>query len=323
MALRKIFKQDEYKELGFGNRVLEANQRMMNKDGSSNVRRRGLPFLQSLNIYHSLITMPWWKFNILILTAYVSVNMAFACIYYFVDAEHLSGMVYTTEFEKFTEVFFFSAQSLTTVGYGRLNPVGVFDSAVASIESMVGLLGFALATGLLYGRFSRPVAKVLFSKHAIIAPYKGITALMFRIANKSKSELLDIQSTVILSYVIEENGKPVRKFANLKLELTRVTLLSMSWTIVHPIDEESPLNGWTEADYKKNDLELLGLVQAYEETFSQTVHTRSSYRNQEIIYGARFDTMIESGSGGSVNIALNKIDAFTKVDLAQEVLRTA
>ena len=259
MALRKIIKQDEFRELGFGNKVVESNQRLMNKDGSSNVRRKGLPFFQSVSIYQTLITMPWWKFNLLVFTFYITVNILFALVYYFVDPDHLNGMVYNSEFEKFAEVFFFSAQSLTTVGYGRLNPSGYFDSTLASIESLIGLLGFALATGLLYGRFSRPLARILFSKNMVVAPYKGITALMFRVANRTKSELVDIQASVILSYVIQENGKPIRKFSNLKLELTKVNLLSTSWTIVHPIDEESPLYNWKEADLKKNDLEVLAL----------------------------------------------------------------
>ncbi|MBK6445070.1 MAG: Inward rectifier potassium channel Irk [Bacteroidetes bacterium] len=323
MALRKIIKQDEFRELGFGNKVVESNQRLMNKDGSSNVRRKGLPFFQSVSIYQTLITMPWWKFNLLVFTFYITVNILFALVYYFVDPDHLNGMVYNSEFEKFAEVFFFSAQSLTTVGYGRLNPSGYFDSTLASIESLIGLLGFALATGLLYGRFSRPLARILFSKNMVVAPYKGITALMFRVANRTKSELVDIQASVILSYVIQENGKPIRKFSNLKLELTKVNLLSTSWTIVHPIDEESPLYNWKEADFKKNDLEVLALLQAYEETFSQTVHTRTSYTNEELQYGAKFESVMEAGPNGSITIALDKIDKFVRVDLEQEIIRTA
>ncbi|MBK6836891.1 MAG: Inward rectifier potassium channel Irk [Bacteroidetes bacterium] len=323
MALRKIIKQDEFRELGFGNKVVESNQRLMNKDGSSNVRRKGLPFFQSVSIYQTLITMPWWKFNLLVFTFYITVNILFALVYYFVDPDHINGMVYNSEFEKFAEVFFFSAQSLTTVGYGRLNPSGYFDSTLASIESLIGLLGFALATGLLYGRFSRPLARILFSKNMVVAPYKGITALMFRVANRTKSELVDIQASVILSYVIQENGKPIRKFSNLKLELTKVNLLSTSWTIVHPIDEESPLYNWKEADFKKNDLEVLALLQAYEETFSQTVHTRTSYTNEELHYGAKFESVIEAGPNGSITIALDKIDKFVRVDLEQEIIRTA
>ncbi|HNP49050.1 MAG TPA: ion channel [Bacteroidia bacterium] len=323
MAIKKIFKQDEFRELGFGNKVVESNQRLMNKDGSSNVRRTGLPFFKSMSIYQTLITMPWWKFNLIVFFFYITVNLFFALIYYFVDPSHLNGMVYENEMQKFSEVFFFSAQSLTTVGYGRLNPTGYFDSTLASIESLIGLLGFALATGLLYGRFSRPVAKILFSHNILVSPYKGISALMFRVANRTKSELVDIQANVVLSYVINDNERPVRKFSNLKLELTKVTLLSTSWTIVHPIDEESPLYGWKEEDFRKNDLEVLALLQAYEETFAQTVHTRTSYTNEELIYGAKFQSIMQAGPKGSVIVTLDKIDDSVPVNLEQEMIRTA
>ena len=316
---RRIFKQDEFRETGFGNKVIEENQRLMNKDGSSNVKRAGIPFYAATNYYHSLITMPWWRFNIIILIAYLCVNIFFALIYYFGDISHVSGMIYNSEFEKFMEVFFFSAQSLTTVGYGRLNPTGIPDSSIAVIESFIGLLGFAMATGLLYGRFSRPVANILFSKNALIAPYQGFTALMVRLANKNKSELLDPEATFVMSYVGEENGKKVRKFSNLKLELTHVTLLTMSWTLVHPIDEESPIYGWTEEEYKKNEVEFLVLIRAYEETFAQTVHTRSSFRYNELVFGAKFNSIILPAANGSVIVELNRINEYVSVPLHEEI----
>ncbi len=316
---RRIFKQDEFRETGFGNKVIEENQRLMNKDGSSNVKRAGLPFYAATNYYHSLITMPWWRFNIIILIAYLCVNIFFALIYYFGDISHVSGMIYNSEFEKFMEVFFFSAQSLTTVGYGRLNPTGIPDSSIAVIESFIGLLGFAMATGLLYGRFSRPVANILFSKNALIAPYQGFTALMVRLANKNKSELLDPEATFVMSYVGEENGKKVQKFSNLKLELTHVTLLTMSWTLVHPIDEESPIYGWTEEEYKKNEVEFLVLIRAYEETFAQTVHTRSSFRYNELVFGAKFNSIILPAANGSVIVELNRINEYVSVPLHEEI----
>ena len=316
---RHIFKQDEFREIGFGNRVVETNQRLMNKDGSSNVNRHGLPFFQSTNYFHSLITMQWWKFNIIIFVTYVLINLIFALIYYFVDVDHINGMIYHTPFEKFLQVFFLSAQSLTTVGYGRLNPQGTFNETVAAIESMTGLLGFALATGLLYGRFSRPVANILFSKNAVLAPYKGITAIMVRIANKNKSELLDPEATIIMSYIVEEDGKPIRKFSNLKLELTHVTLLTMSWTIVHPIDDESPAYGWSSDEFKKTEVEFLVLIRAYEETFAQTVHARSSYRFNELVLGAKFNSIIMPGPNGSVNVDLNRINEYSEAPLFEEI----
>jgi inward rectifier potassium channel len=317
---RRIFKQDEFREIGFGNRVIEGVQRLMNKDGSSNVKRSGMPFYTLTRVYHSLITMKWWKFNLIILSAYLVLNLIFATIYYLGDMSHVSGMIYTTDFERFMEIFFFSAQSLTTVGYGRLNPTGIFDSSVAVIESFIGLLGFALATGLLYGRFSRPVANVIFSKNALIAPYQGFTALMVRLANKNKSELLDSQASIIMAFIDEVNGNKVRKFSTLKLELTKVNMLTMSWTIVHPIDEESPLYGWTEEDYRKRKTEFLVLINAYDETFAQSVHTRTSYIYDEIVFGAAFKSLLKPDESGSVFVELNRINEHEIIPLQEEIV---
>ena len=153
-------KEDFFKETGFGNKVIEPNQRLLNKDGSTNVQRKGLSIFQSFSFYHSLITMPWWKFNLVVIAAYVIMNFIFASLYFFLDINHLNGMIAQTSGDKFLEAFFFSTQTISTVGFGRLNPSGWTDSSIAAIESMVGLLGFALATGLLYGRFSRPIIKL-------------------------------------------------------------------------------------------------------------------------------------------------------------------
>ncbi|MBL0031590.1 MAG: hypothetical protein IPP27_05175 [Bacteroidetes bacterium] len=316
---RRIFKQDEFREIGFGSRVGDSTQRLMNKDGSSNVRRAGLRFYESTNLYHELITMAWIKFFFLVFFSYIIVNFLCAFVYFLIDPNHIGGMIYTTQYEKFKEIFFFSAQSLTTVGYGRLNPTSTFNSSLAAIESLTGLLGFALATGLLYGRFSRPVARILFSKNGIIAPYKGYTAFMIRIANKNRAELLDPEATIVMSYIGEENGKKLRKFSNLKLELTHVTLLTMSWTIVHPIDEESPMYGWTADDFIKKEVEFLVLIKAYEETFAQTVHTRSSYRAEEIIFGAKFLPILKPGDNNSVTVELNRINEYTTTPLFEEL----
>jgi inward rectifier potassium channel len=316
---KRIFKQDEFRETGFGNRVIEINQRLMNKDGYSNVKRSGVPLYSVSNIYHRLITMKWWKFLLVIFLSYAFVNLLFALLYYYGDVDNVNGMVYSNSFEKFMEVFFFSSQSLTTVGYGRLNPVGTYNSSIAAIESFVGLLSFAMGTGLLYGRFSRPVANLLYSENALIAPYQGITAFMIRIANKSKSELIDPEATLVLAYVITVDGKKVRKFSNLKLELTKVTLLTMSWTIVHPIDEESPIYGWTNEDFKNNDVEFMVLIRAYEETFAQTVHSRSSYRYNEMVIGAKFVPIVKPGDKGSVTVELNRINAYEETPLFESV----
>jgi inward rectifier potassium channel len=316
MGKRKIVQQDAFREMGFGSKV-EGTKRLMNKDGSSNISRAGGNRHTITQIYHSLISMSWRRFMLIVMSSYLVVNLIFAIIYFTIDAEHIGGMVYTSGVQKFMEIFFFSAQSLTTVGYGRLNPTGILDSTIATIESFTGLLSFAIATGLLYGRFSRPVASVLFSYNAIIAPYQGLTGLMIRIANKNKSELLDVEATLMLSYIDPETG--IRRFANLKLELTKITFLTMSWTIVHPIDGESPISGWTEEDFNSRNVEMLVIIRGYEETFSQNVQARSSYKAHEIVFGAKFLPMAKPNEDGSVTVDLNKINDYLPMPLFEEI----
>lgn len=304
---------DFFKETGFGNKVTEPNQRLMNKDGSSNVQRKGLSMFESSSFYHSLITMPWWKFNGIVFLSYFILNLIFASLYYFLDIEHLNGIIETSEADKFFEAFFFSTQTISTVGFGRLNPSGMIISSIAAIESMVGLLGFALATGLLYGRFSRPVVKLLYSKNAIIAPYKGGKGFMFRIANKRKNELVEVEAMVIMSHVENENGKNVRKYNTLSLELRRISILSMTWTIVHPIDESSPMVRFNPEDFEKKNVEWLVTIKCFEETFSQNVHSRTSYKYDELVHGAKFNTIAEAGPNGSVIVELNRLNDYERV----------
>ncbi len=308
-------KEDFFKETGFGNKVTEPNQRLMNKDGSSNVKKRGLSIFESLSFYHELITMPWWKFNLFVLLTYFVVNFIFASLYFFLDISHLNGMIAQTPLDKFLEAFFFSTQTISTVGFGRLNPSGFLDSSIAAIESMAGLLGFALATGLLYGRFSRPIIKLLFSENIIIAPYKNQSALMFRVANKRRNQLVEVEAVLIMSLVANENGKDVRKFHTLNLELDRISILSMTWTIVHPIDESSPVYNMKQEDFKKNNVEWIVMMKAFEETFSQTVHARTSYKHSELVHGAKFTAVADAGPEGSVIVQLDKIHEFERVDI--------
>lgn len=147
----------------------------------------------------------------------------------------------TTEWDKLMEAFFFSAQTFTTVGYGRISPTGVITSAIAAFQALIGLLSFAVATGLMYGRFSKPTAYLKFSHNAIIAPYKDITALMVRVAPYKNTTLTDAEARLTLGMMIEENGEKKNRFYPMDLEIEKVSALTLSWTIVHPITKTSPL----------------------------------------------------------------------------------
>jgi inward rectifier potassium channel len=315
--------KEDNKDLGFGTKLTNPNTRLVNRDGSFNVNRRGLSFAQRLNPYHKLISMQWPKFILLLTTAFILINTFFACLYLLLGIEHLSGIRGKSALENFFEAFFFSAQTFTTVGYGGISPVGFGANLLAAFESMAGWMGFALAAGLLYGRFSRPVARILYSDNALIAPYKDISAFMFRMANQRDNELIEVEVQVMLSRIEHvEGGKDIRRFYPLKLEREKINFFSLSWTIVHPIDEESPLKGTTPDDFKESDTEFLVLVKAFDDTFSQTVHTRSSYQYDEVVWGAKFVSMFdEQQEGAKINLNLHRISDYTQVVLPEEMIQ--
>jgi inward rectifier potassium channel len=318
--LSQLFSQNSSGEFGFGNTRNASGQRILNKDGTSNFKRIGEPRFNAVNIFHSLITMSWWKFNILVFGFYFLLNLLFTFAYYFLSPDAIAGMIYTSEKEKFLEIFYFSSQSLTTVGYGRLNPTGSIAGTIASIESMMGLLGFALATGLLYGRFSRPTAKLLYSENVLISPYhhpiysiNAPTALMFRIANARRNQLIEVEATLLFSYNETKNGVIQRRYANLKLEIPKINLLALSWTIVHPINEESPLRDLTEKDLEALDVEIMVNIKAIDDTYVQQIFDRSSYHWEEIKWDVKFATMIGVDQHGATTLDLKKISKLENI----------
>ena len=239
--------------------------------------------------------------------------MVFAFIYYLAGLDHLMGIMGRNDFDKFMEAFFFSAQSFTTVGYGRVSPEGMVTNIVAAFEALIGLLSLALATGLLYGRFSRPVPKIIYSKNALIAPYKDITGFMFRIANKQKSQMVDVEIRVMLSIFENTNGSKARQFYNLKLEYRSINFFPTLWTVNHPIDKNSPLNGITETALKAGQAEFLVLLKGFDDTFSQTVHHRYSYTADEVVWGRKFVNIYGVDDDGNGTVALERISSFEKV----------
>jgi inward rectifier potassium channel len=229
-------------------------------------------------------------------------------------------MIYQTAADKIWETFFFSAQTLTTVGYGRLNPSGLSASTLAACESFTGLMGFALATGLLYGRFSRPTAKLLYSENALISPYRhkrfdmqDMTAFMFRIANARNNQLIEIEAQVLFTYNQERNGEIIRSFQVLDLEIAKVSYLSLSWTIVHPITEKSPMYGLTAEDLLNIDAEFMINIKAVDDGYAQQVYSRSSYKADEIVFNAKFVSAISRLESGLSAVDLKKISEYDMI----------
>ena len=292
------------KEIGFGSKIYGPSIRLINQDGTPNVEKTGRSWFRPYEIYQKLTSMPWWRFGGLIVVGYFLLNILFSIGYLAVGMDSLAGVTGETAFEEFLDAFFFSAQTVTTLGYGRMSPVGTAASTIAAIESMVGLLGFALATGLIYGRFSRPNARIKFSESALVSPYQDKTGLMFRMANERNSDLIEAEVEVMLSYVDLKQNK--RTFKMLDLEISRINLFAMSWTVVHPIDEESPLYGLSKADLVEQDIEMIILFKAFEASFSSTVYRRQSYKASEVMFGKRFAPM-SSPQNGSIHVDLGKI----------------
>jgi inward rectifier potassium channel len=311
---RKFNPEDD---LGFGTQPVIKNQPLIKHDGSINVRRRGLPFFNTANNYHKLITMSWVKFWLMVLSGYLVINTLFAFVYLAIGVENLNGSEGVTTYQHFWDAFFFSAQTISTVGYGHISPRGMAANSVAALESMMGLLAFALATGLLYGRFSRPTAKIVYSENLLVAPYReNCMGLMFRLANLRRNTLIDLQIEIIFSYNEDVNGKMVRRFFQLELERKKVSILTLSWTVVHPLDENSPLKDITAEDLKNAQASFAVLLKAFDDTFSQTVHSRTSYQAEHVIWEAKFRPTFDRDDDGTIALDLSRINEFDMIEPA-------
>lgn len=305
---RRIFTRPLEQELGFGKNVTTTG-RMMNPDGTFNVVRQHLSRWD--NTYFHLVTMSWSRFFLLVLLSYLALNLFFTGLYYAAGMEQLQGLPPGGFWHQVSMIYFFSTQTLTTVGYGLISPVGWTANLIASLESFAGLLAFALISGLLYGRFSRPTAKIVFSENILVAPYRGGQGLMFRMGNARKSELIETEVQVILAMnQADDDGSTVRRFYALKLEFAKVSFFSLSWTVVHGLTEESPLSGFSREDLLEANAEFLVLVKGTDEANQQMVHTRRSYIAEEIVWNARFQPIISRNTRGLPHVLIRQIGAF-------------
>lgn len=298
---------------GFGVNSSDYGGRFLNKNGKPNIEKRGLGYLERISLYHVLLEMPRWKFLATILFFYFLINLLFGFIYFLLGVNHLAGIESGSTLKKFSEAFFFSCQTFTTVGYGRISPVGFIAGSLSAIEALIGLLSFAVVTGLLYGRFSRPKAYIRFSENALLAPFHNGNAIMFRLAPFKNTTLTDAEAKVSLGLILEEDGKMVNKFFQLRLEYERVNSLTLNWTIVHPITETSPFYNFTEEDFKSAQGEILVYIKAFDDMFSNIVVARTSYTLNEVIIGAQFNPMYQrSKDENKTLLHLDKLNSMSK-----------
>lgn len=261
--------------------------------------------------------MGWPRFLAILVALYVVENVVFGIAYLACGPGALNGPTLThlpPAVASFLRAFFFSVETFGTIGFGHVSPASLGANVVMTVESVFGLLSAALAAGLVFARFSRPTAAVVYSRYALLAPYQDGHAFMFRCANERSNQLIEARARLIYSRIEMRNGTRVREFSTLPLEYERVAFLALSWTVVHPITGTSPLYGQTARDLINNEAEFLVLLSAIDDTFSQTVHSRTSYRGDEIVWNARFRPMfVESEQEGITGMNLSLIHDFEPV----------
>ena len=282
-------------DTGFGERSADMGGRMVNKDGSFNIRRIGIHVHNRVSNYQNMLTMKRWQFLIVILLVYLLINSLFTALYWLSGPEGLQGIDYQQDtWGQLKQLFFFSTQTLTTVGYGRINPVSELANWIAAFESLVGFLSLAIATGLLYGRFSRPRAFIRFSNLIVHTNYKGVKALMFRlVCYKDDHLLMNAEIKVNVRIMTPDN---TYRFYNLNLERSRVDSLVLNWTVVHPIDEDSPFYGLSQKEIVTLQPEIAANLTGFDEVYSSIVVARMSYAIQDFKFGFKFLPMYFSKS---------------------------
>ena len=278
-------------DLGLGNKVArKRGTRLINPDGSFNVLRRGQSIFAP---YQNLVEMSWPRFVAVTVTGYTLCNVLFAFGFYLIGPDGLSGVLAgLTPLEQFLQCFYFSIQTFTTVGYGAIAPSSAGANALAAALALFGWVALALVTGLFFARFSRPTRLIVFSERAIIAPYRdGLQSLQFRIANKRDTNLINLRARMVLTWLEETEAGLNRRFQPLALERDYISLFPLNWTVVHPIDDGSPIHGWTRDDFCKRYTELLVTIEGYDQTFAQQLHINNSYTYLEVDWNVRFRPM--------------------------------
>lgn len=298
---------------GLGTLYNSEVKRMINPNGDYNIVRRGA--LRGIkDLYKYLIDLSPLMFLLYALLYYLVINSIFALLYVVIGMDGISGT--SKDIPDFFEAFFFSVQTFTSVGYGSMSPISFGANLIGTLESFAGLMSIALITGLLYGRFSKPKAKLAFSKNILISPYKDGNAVMFKMVNMRDSTLLSAEVKVIL--FMDKGGNDGtqfnKEFHRLELELESIHFFPLTWTIVHAITPESPFYGLSVEDLKRRNAEVLILVEAFDETHSQSVKEKKGYGGDEWLEGYKFDRNFRASSSGELELFINELDNVSPVE---------
>ncbi|HLP54231.1 MAG TPA: ion channel [Fluviicola sp.] len=294
------------KDPGLGTTFNKSVKRMLNEDGGFNIKRIGT-VSTFRDFYKYLIDLPTFKFMAFIFLFFIGMNLIFALGYVAIGVDQLSGV--PPKQPALVSAFYFSTQTFTTVGYGAIAPKGNGASLLASFEAFFGLISFSIATGLIYGRFSRPSAKIAFSHNVIITPHEDKRAMMFKMVNKRNSVLLNCKVNITLSIAHRDrkDGHMVRQYYNIPLETDFVRYFPLTWTLVHIIDEQSPLHNLDIEQLQSRTSELLILVEAFDETYSQMVLQKHSYADHQWVENVKFKRNFHANESGQIVLNIHEL----------------
>jgi inward rectifier potassium channel len=281
-----------------------------NRNGKLEIEGIGKWYSYWRDPYHLCLTIPWWGFIGLVSLGYIAINVIFALLY-LAGGDCLTG----AKAGLFSDYFFFSVHTLASIGYGVIAPATNYANIIVTLESIVSLLAIAVVTGLAFARFSRPIARIRYSLSAAISPYNGIPTLMFRAANQRRNFILEAEIRVYFSRdEVTAEGEFVRRFYELKLSRHRTPSFSLTWNIMHPIDEESPLYYETAASLGEKQAQLIVSIIGMDETTAYTIHSRNIYSAQEIIWNHRFADVVRTTPAGDRFIDYSNFDRLLPFD---------
>jgi inward rectifier potassium channel len=260
------------------------------------------------DLYHRLLRTSWPRLVALLTAGYLFTNLIFGAAYFFLAADQLDGLHRDTWIHEFDDCFFFSVQTMATIGYGRISPDGFLANCLVTFEALTGLFGLALTTGLVYSRFSRPTARVVFSRNVLIETLDGVPSFVFRLANERQSRIVDANVNVsMLKTEVTVEGETFYNFYTLDLERSRSPFFSLTWTVVHPIVKGSPLFGMTREDLIRHEASFVVSLTGIDETFSQTVLSRWTYEIEDLRWGAKFVDILHWDKDGNASVDIARV----------------
>jgi inward rectifier potassium channel len=298
----------EIKDPGIGTQFNQNTQRIINADGSYNIIKKGSK-RGFRDFFKYMLDISWGHFFAILFMGYIGMNILFTALFLLAGPNAIEG-INPNGAHPILQTFYLSVQTFTTVGYGSLSPTGVFAQSIATVEAFVGFLSFSLATGLAYGRFSRPNSKIIFSKYVLYSKYQDGYSIKVKLANERDNVLLEVTAKMILTLdKVMPNGEINRSYYNLPLEIDKVELLPFTWTLVHKIDEESPFYGKQQYELRQLNPEFLVIIKGFDETFSQHVHSKQSFVCEDMRWNKQFLKIFAPNSEGVIEFDINDINA--------------